>query len=199
MQLLNELKQVSKALPTIHSVNESYICTQNNLSEVANSNQQQPTQISQTSQDFDQYYYRCVENFLKNKKEKLEKKRKEIEETEMSEAKHKPNLVSKQQNKEHVPLVDRIKKIKLKKEHQIMKAKKEQEQKLEQEISQYTFKPKTNKRPTKKPENPQQRDLSPLETTSTQTQKFDDKNVFQPRIDKKSSQIAVSIFSDRLD
>jgi len=191
MQLLNELKQISKALPTIHSVNESYICSQNNLSEVTASKQQQP---SQTSQDFDQYYYRCVENFLKNKKEKLEKKRKEIEETEMSEAKHKPNLIAKQQNKEHVPLVDRINKIKLKKEHQIMKAKKEQEQKLEQEISQYTFKPKTNKRPVKKSENPQ-RDLSPHETTSTQKMNTDDKNVFQPQIDKKSSKIAVSIFS----
>lgn len=129
---MSELKKLS----------ESFTCNKKNGSRTSINKGESPQKKS--VQEFDEYYKKSFEKFLKKKESDLEKKKKQIEEAEAVELKHKPNLISKQQNNNRIPLVDRMAYIKAKKEKEIARMKKEKEEKEERELKELTFAPKIN-------------------------------------------------------
>ena len=130
---------------------------------------------------------------MKKKEDDLEKMRKEKEDVEAVELKYKPNLIAKQNNKRHIPLVDRVGIIQAKKQKEIDRQKREQEERVQRELKEYTFAPKINHQgsASKKEHESQSQSIIKAKDQLDPSTKGDS---FHPKINQKSKNMAVSIF-----
>ena len=139
--------------------------------------------------NFDEYYDKYCVGFLKRREKELAKRRQEKEEQELAELKDKPTLITRNNDKKHIPLLQRTPILNARREKQIEKMREEKNAKIEKEFSELTFKPKLNEKSLAlaSPRRENIRTKSPS--------KAPEDGFFKPKIDKNSEALAVNYFS----
>lgn len=124
---------------------------------------------------------------MKRREKELAKRRQEKEQLELAQLQDKPTLVTRPNEKKHIPLLQRTPILNARKEKQIAKLREERDAKLEKEFLELTFKPKLNERSLAlaSPDREKVRTKSPNKATAEEA-------LFKPKIDRNSEALAVT-------
>ena len=158
------------------------------------------TMMSRTSGSFQSFYAKSCKEFLQTKDDKLSKQRKQKEEEENRLITSRPSLVSKQQKKQHIPLVEKAKAMEVRRAQAVEKAKREREEIQQKELEGLTFRPNINgiskalMTCNNKEETIERlyQGKGPSKQEKTDNQNESEK-LFKPQINKKSNNLARNI------
>lgn len=168
-------------------------------SDTPSSRRSKESKMSKSTKDLGTFYERNI-GFLHLKNQRLTQQRKQREEEESKSVTLKPNLVAKQQSN-HVPLLERVKTTQAKRKQEVENYKKEKEEKAEKEFKSLPFKPNINeisKALTTQHERGNVADRLYSEAFSKQdtlASQDDTNNLFKPKIDKISKELAKKVIT----
>ena len=158
--------------------------------------------MNRSSGSFQTFYVKSCKEFLQSKDDKLSKQRKQKEEEENKLITHRPSLVSKQQKKQHIPLVEKAKAMEVRRTQAFEKAKKEKAELQLKELEGLTFRPNINgiskalMTCTNKEETIERlyQGKGPSKQEKTDNQNESDK-LFKPQINRKSNNLARNVIN----